>query len=54
MERRSPRQPVKRPAKIYVGGAEPLTCCIRDISRGGAKLHVFWKVVLEGLATQHV
>ena len=43
MERRSPRQSVKRPAKIYVEGADPLTCFIRDISRGGANLHVFWK-----------
>ena len=43
MERRSPRQSVKRPAMIYVEGADPLTCFIRDISRGGANLHVFWK-----------
>ena len=43
MDRRNPRQPVDRPAKMYVGGAEPLPCRIRDISRGGAKLHVFWK-----------
>ena len=43
MERRSPRQPVDRPAKIYIGGNEPLPCRIRDISQGGAKLYVFWK-----------
>ena len=43
MHRRSPRQSVDRPAKIYVGGTEPLPCRIRDISAGGAKLHVFWK-----------
>ena len=42
-DRRSPRQPVDRTAKIYVGGAEPLACRVRDISRGGAKLPVFWK-----------
>ena len=46
MERRSPRQPVDRPAKIYIGGNEPLPCRIRDISQGGAKLYVFWKVGL--------
>ena len=28
---------------MYVGGAEPLPCRIRDISRSGAKLHVVWK-----------
>lgn len=43
MRRRSLRQPVDRPAKIYVGGTEPLPCRVRDISEGGAKLHVFWK-----------
>ena len=43
MDRRSPRKPVDRPAKIYVGGDEPLLCRVRDISQGGAKLHVFWK-----------
>jgi hypothetical protein len=43
MQRRSPRQPVDRPAKIYVGGSAPLPCRIRDTSDGGAKLHVFWK-----------
>jgi hypothetical protein len=43
MDRRSPRRPVDRPAKIYVGSGEPLLCRVRDISQGGAKLHVFWK-----------
>jgi PilZ domain len=45
MERRShPRQPVDRPAKIYGVGDEPLPCRVRDISDGGAKLHVCCKV----------
>jgi PilZ domain-containing protein len=43
MQRRSPRQAVDRPAKVYVGDTEPLPCRIRDISQGGAKLYVFWK-----------
>lgn len=43
MDRRQPRQLVDRPAKIYVAGSDPLPCRVRDISRGGAKLYVFWK-----------
>lgn len=47
MDRRSPRQPLDRLAKIYVGSStEPLPCRVRDISRGGAKLHLFWKQCL--------
>ena len=40
MNRKHPRRPVDRPAKIYVGGTEPLPCRVRDISEGGARLHV--------------
>lgn len=43
MNRKHPRRPVDRPAKIYVGGTQPLACRVRDISEGGVRLHVAWK-----------
>ena len=42
MDRRSPRQTVDRPAKIFIGGSEGLPCFIRDVSQSGAKLHITW------------
>ena len=42
MERRHPRQPVDRPAKIYLSQGEGFVCRIRDISAGGAKVRIAW------------
>ena len=40
-ERRGERRPrVLLPARILVAGQEPLACSIRDLSQGGARLHV--------------
>ena len=40
-ERRSERRTrVLLPARILAGGQEPLNCSVRDLTRGGARLHV--------------